>query len=142
MIPVFQSVYRAPRAPLVEQMPDAVIKDEPVRIVQKPGDRLYVELLTVIGPHDAFIEILDLFRAFQYAVAFFPGPRFHTRHSSAFDRILFYTIRKQNARNAMLFAQNNGLNRKRPGHRRMTGIFLFHSGYFTLQLIDSDQPPT
>ena len=79
VIPVFQSVHGAPRTPLIEQVPQPVVKHESVGIVQKARDGLDVILLAVVRPDDAFVQFADLLFVFQHAIPFFPGPRPHDR---------------------------------------------------------------
>ena len=71
MIPVLQSVDCSPRAPLIIQMPHALVIDKAVRITGQTCDRHNMIRLTIDRFENAAKEISYIFRAFKYAISFF-----------------------------------------------------------------------
>ena len=62
MVPVFQPVDSAPGTPLVKEMPDPVVVNKAVRVVEKPGNGLNVKGLAVRGVADKLVQRSDLLR--------------------------------------------------------------------------------
>jgi hypothetical protein len=77
MIPVFQAMYRSPRAPLIEQMPGSVIFGKSVRVTGKACHRLNMIFLSVVGSLNTIIQILNFISALQNSVALFECPLLH-----------------------------------------------------------------
>ena len=84
VIPVLQSVYSAPGTPLVEEMPDPLVKGEPVGIAGKPRHRLNVIRLAVYGLRNPFMKLPDLLGALKHSVPFFSGPFLHCFSAPSF----------------------------------------------------------
>ena len=77
VIPVFQTVYGAPGAPLVKEMPFPFVKGKTVRVAGKAGDRLHMVSLAVERALNAVVQVPDIFRSFQDAVTFLKCPLSH-----------------------------------------------------------------
>ena len=79
MVPVLQAVHRAPRAPLVAQVPGALVQREAVGVAGQPGDGLHVVCLPVDGLLDPVVEIADVLRPLEHPIALLAGPFLHVR---------------------------------------------------------------
>ena len=77
VIPVLESVNSPPGAPLIEKVPAVVMPDKTVGVVHQPGHSLIVKSLSVLGPADSVIKLLELLRVFQIAIFFLSCPLSH-----------------------------------------------------------------
>ena len=76
VIPVFQTVDRAPRAPLIAQVPFSLMEGKAVRIAGQARYRLHMIRLPVDRGFDLLIQVPDFVGAFQFPVTLFPCPLF------------------------------------------------------------------
>ena len=74
MVPVLQSVYRAPGAPLVAQVPDSLVQRKAVGIAGQARHRLYMVQLPPGGFPDTVVKAADILRPFKHAIPLLPGP--------------------------------------------------------------------
>ena len=77
MVPVLETMHRAPWTPLIEKMPKPVVLYKAVRIARQSRYRLDVICLPVYRCGVSVVQLTDVFRAFQNTITLLQCPFSH-----------------------------------------------------------------